>query len=54
MGTKTLKVHTKGQKHIGKTKWGEVMANTNKPIVNDENPEIVFKRVFTKPEKDNK
>ena len=51
MENKVFKLHVKGQKHIGKTNWNKVSANVNKPIIDEENPELVGKKQFRKVKK---
>ena len=51
MEKKVIKTHKKGQKHLGKTDWAKVTSQTNAPIIDEENPELAYKKPFHKPEK---
>jgi len=51
MEKKVLTVHVKGQKHAGKTNWSKVFEQSNNPLIDDENPEIAFKKPCSKPSK---
>ena len=51
MEKKILKVHVKGQKHAGKTNWNKVHEQSNTPLIDNENPEIAFKKPCSKPVK---
>lgn len=44
-------LHPKGFRHVGKTKWSEVRKNQHDPIIDEDNPEIVFTagKTFRKP-----
>jgi len=48
MENKVLKQHRKGQKHTGNTNWNKVSDNSNKPITDEENPDLVGKKPFRK------
>jgi hypothetical protein len=48
MEKKVLKIHVKGQKHIGKTDWRKVASSKDKPIIDSENPELVGSKQFKK------
>jgi hypothetical protein len=48
MDKKVLKTHAKGQKHVGKTNWAELLTQTHQPKVDAENPELVGTRQFKK------
>ena len=47
MEKKVIKSHVKGQKQTGKTKWAKIISN--KPIVDNENPDLAYKKEFIKP-----
>jgi len=51
MEKKVLKGHVKGQKHIGKTDWSKVRELSTAPKIDNENPEIAFKKPCSKPVK---
>lgn len=47
MEDRRIKFRTKGQKSFGKTNW--VKAATSPPKIDDENPELVSRKKFVKP-----
>jgi len=51
MEKKVLKNHAKGQKNTGKTNWSKVMVESNRPKIDEENPDLVGKKQFKKVEK---
>ncbi|WP_158224755.1 hypothetical protein [Agaribacterium haliotis] len=48
MEKKVLKHHVKGQKHVGKTDWRKVASTKDKPVVDEENPELIGSKQFKK------
>ncbi|MCS6180045.1 hypothetical protein [Shewanella baltica] len=51
MENKVLKNHIKGKRSVGKTDWSKILVESNRPKIDDENPELVGKRQFKKVEK---
>jgi len=51
MENKTIQPHKKGQKHFGITNWAKIRSKD--PSVDDENPELAYKKRFIKPQKSN-
>lgn len=49
MEKKVVRPHIKGQKHIGKTDWNKLSSTAAE--IDNENPELAFKKKFTKPSK---
>jgi hypothetical protein len=52
MEKKIVKHHISGQKNHGKTDWAKVLAAPNKVVIDGENPELTYKKVFKKAQKD--
>jgi len=48
MDNKLVKVGVKGKKHMGKTNWAKLITDTQVPIIDDENPELVGIKQFKK------
>lgn len=46
MENKVVVSHQKGHghRHVGNTKWSEVRKTQDDPVIDDENPEIAFKK----------
>lgn len=51
MEKRVIKVHIKGQKRMGRTNWNKVRGQSNSPLIDNESPEIVFKKPCSKPVK---
>ncbi|MCF6236205.1 MAG: hypothetical protein L3J70_07510 [Gammaproteobacteria bacterium] len=54
MKNEVIKNHIKGHKHIGKTNWSKIIERSAEVVVDKENPELVFKKIFNKPNKTKK
>ena len=51
MEKKIIKNHVKGNKSIGRTNWSKVLVESNRPKIDEENPDLVGKKQFKKVEK---
>lgn len=48
MENKITKNYIKGNKSTGKNNWSNVVVSSNKPKIDEENPELVGKKQFKK------
>ncbi len=51
MENKITKNHKKGLIYSGKTNWSKLAKGSVSPIIDEENPELAFKKTFRKPKK---